>query len=277
MFKKRKFSKKAIPFIIVSILSTIYTILDTIGVVSLFSTETKLNIVITLLLILISYILSRNNSIDIIKELLTDDKIKTMEVLLKDLDYELKDIFQDDIDKNFRFYKNAIHNKTICIENKHDFSKYYRFSLKRYPNAYVFATSLPSKSYFWSNNVRLNSVEKATKEFTSNFENKGTFSRVFFLDDENDIYIKSVKETLDFQKNEMGVKVFTILISEVPEKYRNYFYVVFDQKNSNFAWSAEANPKGEVSNFNFTVNPNIIDEYKKNYNKLKQAPSWKEY
>lgn len=274
MSNKGKFSIQEIFYILVSGLFIVYSLLEILGGVSWIKEEDQVQIIFSLVCLLFIYLVLERPSINYIKKLLTSDKVQIMEVLLNDLDIELRDIFEENLNKNLEFYKNAIQHKTINIEKGEEFSKYYKISLKRFPNALVLATSLPSKTYFWKNDFKANTVEKAIADFV---KNGGINSRIFFIDHENDIELPEIKEILDFQKDVMNVKVATVLINEVPEKFRDHFFVAFDRAESQFAWLARVNHKGEVCDYQFTVNDNKINEYKKVYNNLRKAPSYAEY
>lgn len=272
--KRHNFKIHELFYIFVSILFVVYSILEIAGLTHLIEKDIQLHIIFCLICLLFIYLVLERPSINYIKNLLTNDKAQIMELLLNDLDNELKEIFNDDLEMNLEFYKDATLHKTINIKDKQKFSHYYLVSLKRYPKAKLYATSLPSKKYFWANDFKVNSVEKAMADFISN---GGKVSRIFLLNSEDDIENAEIREVLEFQKNQLGVSVYTALINEVPTKYKEHFFVTVEKGKSKFAWLVRANHQGEACDFKFTINDKLIAEYKNAYMTIQKSPNFKKY
>lgn len=227
-----------------------------------------------ILSLMFAYLVIERPSMDYIKDLIVGDKVKTMKTLMNGLDSVLKEVFEDEIKSNIEFYTEAIEQNTIKIDSAERFKIHYVSALKRYSKAKIVSTSLPSKKYFWSNNLSENNVESELADFIAR---GGKNERVFLLERKDDINSAEIREILDFQKKEMGVDVFTVLSCEVPQNYQSTFFVLFKDSKKRFAWSANVGPTGNVCNFRFTVNDKQINDFNNAYLKIKNASSFKKY
>lgn len=274
MKNKWRYSYEDFIKIVGAFLCISYGILEAAGVINWFKPDTVIYLILSFTATILLILITDRPSLKKIEKLLKDDRVSTMEMLLNDLDPNVKKIFHEDIQNNLRFYKDAVNKSVIRISNKDSFSNHYRNSLGRHEKANIYATSLPSKEYFWDNDIEKNSVERGLKNF---IENGGNCFRVFLLKHSNEINEPDVKETLEFQKKHLGVNVYTVLKEEVEKKYRNQFFVVFDK--CNFAWCVEADltNKDNITEFQFTIDKNLTNEFMEVFHNIEKLPTFKKY
>lgn len=274
MARKYSYSIEEYFYLIACIVAILLGIFETFHIVEIISSEKAIYVILSLVALMFIYIVKDKPTIDKLRDLLIKDRVGAIGDLMNEINPDLQEVFGDVIEGNLLFFREAIQSETIHISDRSDFQKYYRVALKKHQGARFITTSLPTKKFFWSNNIQENETERAIQDF---IQNGGENIRIFFLENSKDIQLAEVKDVLDFHKNVLKVKVFTVLIHEIPEYYRKRFFAIVKSTKSALAWSSETNSFGVADNFSFTSSPKVISDFDIAYNEMTTLHSFRPY
>jgi hypothetical protein len=157
--------------------------------------------------------------------------------------------FGDYITASIENVVTAVEVRTIVISDD-EFPALYKRTLARFGKSEFFATSIPSKSYFW----RDPSVDEAITKF---IRGGGRMRRIFFVTD-IDLERASEEWSIVARHEAMGVEVYVADIDDVPIEMYKLFMVEGDQR---FAWEADIGVKTEITRVVCTSSPEAVAKY----------------
>lgn len=163
--------------------------------------------------------------------------------------------------------RSTINEKKMVLRDLNEFRIFYKRALSVFPNSSICATSVASRRYFWNDP----SINEAIQRFT---ENGGKMTRVFFLDDQEDLRAAEVREILN-EQSRIGVNVFVVHKDNIPEEMRRLFVVDLTRP---IAWEVHT-PPGDIRIRDVTarVEPAVVNEYRELFERLQANPSVKQY
>jgi len=204
----------------------------------------------------------RNEIEDIDKELMNraireimSGEIERFTRLLERLDPVLTKIFGDHLLRQLTNVAQAVDSQRILLNHLDEFKMYYKMTLTRFPKSEFWATSLPSKVYFWGDPE----IEEAITRFMSE---GGRMKRIFFLKSPDELNSAEAKEIISKQKA-MGIKVYAIG-NHIPFLYKLFFV----DSEGRFAWRVETDSSSQIVSVNATADRRELADYKKTFEEL---------
>ncbi len=143
-------------------------------------------------------------------------------------------IYGEDIaqltDQIYNFYE----ENTFTVYGSENFQAFWSRTIKQFPGAEVLATSLPSQIYFWGPRSGLSPIDEAIKSL---IDSGGTMTRIFFVQNFEDVRQPDVSEVMDHQLD-LGVRT---LVCEVTTEVQTRFLnkLVLCDKALRFGWEVK--------------------------------------
>jgi hypothetical protein len=179
------------------------------------------------------------------------------------LDPSLQRVFSEHVEGLLAKLLQALENRTVKVDGL-DFGYFYRKSLEGNPGCHFMATALPYKRYFWKSQPALDAIAKF-------IANRGTMTRIFFLESEEELCNDEVIEVLSSQAR-IGVEVYTLC--EVPPRLQKYFMVA---KDRSIAWETFIGTGQELVSATVTSQPDRTLEYLRDFDQLMNLPVTKRF
>ena len=176
-----------------------------------------------------------------IKAELALSKIDQVIALRRAVDPNLDLVFGEHIEEQLRGLQSILMDHTAEVHDVDVFRSFYKKTLETHPEATFFATSVPTRQFFWSSDI----LNQAMRRFIS--EHSGTIQRVFFISDA-DMESPDVENVLK-EHHHLGVKVFVASVEKTPARLRKHF-MVDDQRR--ICWETHMGPGGLISSVTLT-------------------------
>jgi hypothetical protein len=172
------------------------------------------------------------------------------------LDRNLEKIFGDHVQSELNSISQALTSRRITVTDLDEFRSLYKATLLQFSKDEFWATSLPSKAYFW----RDPSVDSAIAAFT---KNGGRMTRVFFVDDPD--HLDPDANDIIARQLHAGVTVYVVKSTEVPPDLSSLFLV---DVNEPLAWQASTNGSQRMTLVTATANSDDVELYRKHFQGL---------
>jgi ubiquinone/menaquinone biosynthesis C-methylase UbiE len=142
-----------------------------------------------------------------------------------DIDPRLQKLVGGEIGKFIDRINKLLTENSFELNNVEDFRGFYVKTLRNYPGREFWATSIPSKKFFW----RDDEVEEAIAQF---IKNGGKMKRIFFVDSDEHLNNPEVQKVLARQ-DEIKVEVSYVNVNEISPDLAHVFMV---EKEGEIAW-----------------------------------------
>ncbi len=212
------------------------------------------------LLIVISYRLEKQSSV--LEHHLERDTLTQLDHMHRKVDSRLQHLVGGEVDYAFTQVKSALGNNTFQLNNVEKFRGFFVKTLEVYPGREFWATSVPSKKYFWRNDE----VELRMQKF---IQGGGTIRRIFFLNSEEELQGAEAQEILTRQK-QIGVKVSYAMVEDISAELLRFFVV---ESHGEVAWETFRGPDSAIRSVKIITGPDHTAEYIHDFNELQHLPS----
>ncbi|MEZ6096792.1 MAG: hypothetical protein R3C03_21645 [Pirellulaceae bacterium] len=157
----------------------------------------------------------------------------------------------------------AIKERSVVIRDVNEFRVFYKRALSAFPQSDIFATSLASRDYFWSDST----INDSITEF---IQGGGKMTRVFFLDGSDALSDEETREILNAQRR-AGVEVLVANQNKIPEDLKRLFVVDLKQP---IAWEVHTVPGGRrIRDITARVDTIHVSQFRDIHDRLKCNPS----
>lgn len=181
------------------------------------------------------------------------------EEMIEQLDPELRKVFKDDYFRElFDFFRVAIRESKVPVNDPARLHYYYASTLKCYPRATFFSIHSPALSSFW----RDEAIKKATADF---IHNRGKMKHIILVKDAQDRSSPDV-QALATHLKEIGVEVHFVNSSAIPGDLRKNFIV---ESKGRIAWELHEN--GGHLSATATTSKHLTSGYCRDFEKLRAS------
>lgn len=214
--------------------------------------------------IVIKLLMEKTNSCERIVSTLFDIEKGQLAKIEYMVDPKLRLVFGKQIKDYIKNLDLAINQKQIIFNDIKEFRYFYKLALEKHHSATFFATSIPSKNYFWKN--------KLTEDSMRNFiKNGGSLKRIYFLDCELADANDEVLEILSFQLN-IGIEVYVITKDKMP---KNLIKLIALESTEQIGWEVYPGSTNEINQVIVSSDPNVIKEYNHIFARIRELPDTK--
>lgn len=172
------------------------------------------------------------------------------------IDKNLYFVFEEHLHEIISGIEQAIKHKKVNLSDTDLFRWLYIKTLERFSGSQFYATSLPTKQYFWKSPA----LEDSMKRFISS---GGKVKRVFFVGDEYDVEADVEANDIIRDHCSMGVETYVIPMSKVSNRYRKYFVV---ESENSIAWEVVLGSDGAISQIVGTSDQSLTRDYINTFN-----------
>ncbi|HEX5736472.1 MAG TPA: hypothetical protein VF131_26815 [Blastocatellia bacterium] len=172
------------------------------------------------------------------------------------LNPNLEKVFGDHFSSELNNVLQALETNRITLHNIDDFRLYYKETLIRFPDSEFWATSIPSKTYFWGDPA----TEEAIEQF---IRGGGKMKRIFFLKSREEINDPEAKAIISKQV-QMGIEVRIIESDNTPGLYKLFFV----ESEGRFAWQVTTSASNRIAHVTGTADSSDIENYLQCFKKL---------
>ncbi len=177
--------------------------------------------------------------------------------LQNQIDPRLRAVFGEHISELLATLDAALREQRIYLHDIESFPYFYRRTLEKFPEATLFATSLPLRRYFWRNQQ----TEQAMADF---IKRKGRIVRIFFLESIDQLKDAEVVEILNAQIK-VGVEVYLTIAGSLPSHLRRLFIV---ESQDRIAWEASVGPSQEITQIAATSDPKVTKRFRRDFDEI---------
>lgn len=187
---------------------------------------------------------------------------------LTNVDQNLMAIAGSEIHALIEPLRRLIREKELVLYQKSMFKRVYQQALEHFRGSKFIATSLPYKAYFWNDGM----IEEAHRKFIDDTE--GQISRIFMLDDEDEVKKPEVSHILETQRK-LKVEVYYAIRSKLDKELQNKYILADEQKR--VGWEVEVGSGHEISKITITIDPRKIEGYLAIFNKIMKSDAVTKY
>lgn len=184
------------------------------------------------------------------------ESIAEFKKLREKLNPFLDKVFGEHFSKEIGNIVEALESNKITLHNTDEFRSYYGETLRQFPTAEFWATSIPSRAFFWDP-----AIENVIAEF---IKGGGRMKRIFFLKGPEEANEPEVMAIISRQI-EIGVEVYTADSSQM----HSFYDLFFVDSQGRFAWKVTER-SNQITQVVGTADSKEIEVYKDNFEKLRR-------
>lgn len=245
---------KAVDSIFVSVLAVVFLITGILGLFfpNLYTPQAALSWVLVFLgsfsVVLIVAKLRIDAKLDQVILMSKDNVFDNIDALSKRFPSKFRQLVTSQV-KGFKAdLRDLIENGALNVDDAEYFPILYHDALEIYSGAHLYATAVPRKYYFWSNE----SVLGAMNNFV---DAGGKITRIFFLENEEELQDPEVRSVMDSQAL-AEIEVRHVVRSQVDPSLARYFLVA---KSQEFGWTVKTTGENRIRGFRVSTDPNELE------------------
>jgi len=182
------------------------------------------------------------------------------------VDSRLQHLVGGEVEHIFGQVKSALADNTLQLNNIEKFRGFFVKTLEVYPGKEFWATSVPSRKYFWRNDE----VEVRMETF---IRGGGTIKRIFFLNSEEELRGEEAQDILNRQK-QVGVQVYYAMVEDISSELLRFFVV---ESHGEVAWETFRGPDSAIRSVKVITGPEHTSDYIHDFTELLRLPCVRRY
>jgi hypothetical protein len=196
--------------------------------------------------------------LDELRRSATATDIERIKALRKRLDPNLEVVYGEYFDHQLNNVVSAVESGKITLVDVDEIRLLYKRMLPRFSNTEFWATSIPSRDYFWRDSALLATFNE--------FINKrhGKMTRIFFLTSDT-----PDAEALEVMKSqaEINVQVYYVPLSAVPKELNEMYLVGATQR---IAWRVQIDAAKRITQVTATIDSGDVKTHREHFKRLLQ-------
>lgn len=202
------------------------------------------------------------------QSLVEKESIERVSMLRHQIDPNLNKVFGEHISNLIEGLRTAARDKQVILHDVDTFRFFYQVTLEKFPRREFWATSLPSKTYFWDDS-------KFMGEMAAFVTNGGTIKRVFYVNMPMQLQTDETQEVL-LAQHRAGIEVYITDINKLPLEHRRLFVV---EAGKSIAWEVEVfpNARQQIGKIIATSDTRRMDELTHSWDRLLKLPTTERY
>lgn len=249
-------------YVAAALISIIIALLDIFGVLDgiEWMKENLLKIVFLLIGLLLLIIAQIKESLDEVNIRIQRQLIDNIISLKNHIDKNLVSIAGEQIEKIVHRLISAVNEDRFELENITDYRYIYKETLKKFKGSSIYATSIPSRKFFWGRGYWDDSLEEHISSF---IKKGGQITRIFFYKPE-DLENNEVQSILRMQET-IGVKVYTCNLLNLSNNDDRFILVDSELR---FGWEPKRDSENNIKSVLISTNKKINKGYLLHFEKL---------
>jgi hypothetical protein len=186
--------------------------------------------------------------------------------LRNQMDPALAGVFGEYVSDLLRRVENAVGSRKVILQEGGMLADAYVNTLQAFPGSTFFATSRPSRRYFWGNPIVMEAVESFIK-------GGGKMKRIFIVYGAEELHSQEAIEVIESQRR-MGIEVYSADREKIPDRLNR---LVLVEDMGRIGWEVFTDEKGIMRRVEATSDPELIAEYKDTFAQLLDWPDTSRY